>query len=97
MKILVIGSRGFIGSHCVDYFSRLHEVWGCDVIFDYNIPNYMVVLGESTVFGTTVRCHQRGASYAGHISKYNLDDCHLPYYICPQDELLCHSLSGGSD
>lgn len=32
MKILVVGSRGFIGSHCHQYFlSRGHEVTGCDV------------------------------------------------------------------
>lgn len=43
MKILVIGSKGFIGSHCVDYFSREHEVWGCDVVLDYNTPNYISI------------------------------------------------------
>lgn len=43
MKILVIGSKGFIGSHCVDYFSREHEVWGCDVVLDYNTPNYFSI------------------------------------------------------
>jgi UDP-glucose 4-epimerase len=32
MKILIIGSRGFIGSHCVDYFkSKDLEVWQADV------------------------------------------------------------------
>lgn len=41
MKILVIGSRGFIGSHCVDYFSKENDVWGCDVIMDYNDPRYI--------------------------------------------------------
>lgn len=43
MKILVIGSKGFIGSHCVDYFSKGNEVWGCDVVFDYNSPNYISI------------------------------------------------------
>lgn len=43
MKILVIGSKGFIGSHCVDYFSQRHEVWGCDVVLDYNTPNYISI------------------------------------------------------
>jgi len=42
MKILIIGSRGFIGSHCVDYFNQQnHDVWGCDVIMDYNAPKYI--------------------------------------------------------
>ena len=43
MKILVIGSKGFIGSHCVDYFSQNHEVWGCDVVLDYNTPCYISI------------------------------------------------------
>lgn len=43
MKILIIGSRGFIGSHCVDHFSRKHEVWECDVVIDYNRPNYIFI------------------------------------------------------
>jgi dTDP-glucose 4,6-dehydratase/UDP-glucose 4-epimerase len=43
MRILVIGSKGFIGSHCVDYFSQGHEVWGCDVVLDYNTPNYISI------------------------------------------------------
>lgn len=43
MKILVIGSKGFIGSHCVDYFSKNHEVWGCDVVLDYNTPHYISI------------------------------------------------------
>ena len=43
MKILVIGSKGFIGSHCVDYFSRNHDVWGCDVVLDYNTPRYISI------------------------------------------------------
>ncbi len=43
MKILIVGSRGFIGSHCVDFFSKEHEVWGCDVILDYSTPNYISI------------------------------------------------------
>lgn len=43
MKILVVGSKGFIGSHCVDYFSKDNEVWGCDVMLDYNQPNYFFI------------------------------------------------------
>lgn len=43
MKILIIGSKGFIGSHCVDYFSKNHEVWECDVIIDYDKPRYIFI------------------------------------------------------
>ncbi len=43
MKILIIGSKGFIGSHCKDYFQRKHEVWGCDIVSDYNDKRYIVI------------------------------------------------------
>lgn len=33
MQILIIGSEGFIGSHCVSYFQELgHNIIGCDLI-----------------------------------------------------------------
>lgn len=32
MKFLIIGSKGFIGSHCIDYFkSQGHQIWQVDV------------------------------------------------------------------
>lgn len=43
MTILIIGSKGFIGSHCVSYFSRSHTVWQCDVVVDYTANNYIQV------------------------------------------------------
>ncbi|BAO74408.1 NAD-dependent epimerase/dehydratase family protein [Winogradskyella sp. PG-2] len=43
MNILIIGSKGFIGSHCVNYFSREHYVWQCDVGVDYSASNYTQV------------------------------------------------------
>lgn len=43
MKILIVGSRGFIGSHCRDFFSKEHDVWGCDVVLDYSTPNYIPI------------------------------------------------------
>ena len=43
MKILIIGSKGFIGSHCVSFFSVEHEVWECDVVPDYNTLNYFLL------------------------------------------------------
>ncbi|MBL4663625.1 MAG: SDR family oxidoreductase, partial [Flavobacteriaceae bacterium] len=43
MKILIIGSKGFIGSHCVSFFSKEHEVWECDVVSDYVTPKYFLI------------------------------------------------------
>lgn len=43
MNILIIGSKGFIGSHCVKYFSKNHKVWECDVVTDYVSKNYFIV------------------------------------------------------
>lgn len=43
MKLLIIGSKGFIGSHCETYFSQQHEVWTCDVVTDYITPNYFLI------------------------------------------------------
>src|SRR5665213_2687976 len=39
MKILIIGCKGFIGSHCLEYFSINNEVFGCDVL-DCSDKNY---------------------------------------------------------
>lgn len=40
MNILIIGSKGFIGSHCVSYFEKEHNVYQCDVVVDYNNTQY---------------------------------------------------------
>lgn len=58
MNILIIGSKGFIGSHCVDYFSREHEVWGCDVVLDYNTPRYISIDSVDSDFLEILQSHQ---------------------------------------
>lgn len=40
MNILIIGSKGFIGSHCVSHFEKGHNVYQCDVVVDYTSMNY---------------------------------------------------------
>jgi dTDP-glucose 4,6-dehydratase/UDP-glucose 4-epimerase len=43
MKILIIGSKGFIGSHCVDYFeSKGNKVWQVDVSESQEDKCYLV-------------------------------------------------------
>ena len=40
MKILIIGSKGFIGSHSINSLSADNHVYGCDVVNDYVSDNY---------------------------------------------------------
>jgi UDP-glucose 4-epimerase len=56
MNILVIGSEGFIGSHCERYFSQNHLVLSCDVVNQdknnyFNLQNKSMqsILGNHTV------------------------------------------------
>ncbi len=49
MKILIIGSKGFIGLHVERYFQQKGdcEVWSCDVLVDYGKKNYFVIDGTN--------------------------------------------------
>ena len=58
MKILIVGSKGFIGSHCVDYFSKEHEVWGCDVIIDYTSSRYISIDAVDSDFQEIFQQHK---------------------------------------
>ena len=46
MNILIIGSEGFIGSHCERYFSQFHSVLSCDV-FNLEKKNYFNLQNNS--------------------------------------------------
>ena len=52
MKILIIGSKGFIGSHCLEFFQQQHQVWGCDIFTDYNEENFFLSNGINFDFAT---------------------------------------------
>ncbi len=44
MNILIIGSKGFIGSCATQYFKQhKYQVFGCDVVTDYNEKNYFQI------------------------------------------------------
>lgn len=45
MKILVLGSHGFIGSKVFAFYSNRKnvEVWGCDIVVAYGAKNYIVL------------------------------------------------------
>lgn len=58
MKILIIGSKGFIGSHLVRYFDKQHEVWQCDVVTDYTTPRYMQIDASNSDFNAVFETQQ---------------------------------------
>jgi UDP-glucose 4-epimerase len=52
MKILIIGSKGFIGKHCVDHFSRsgIHFVTQADISASQGSENYIQLEPKNTDF-----------------------------------------------
>ena len=51
MKVFVIGSKGFIGSHVVGHFGQQHDIWQCDVVTDYVTEKYFTVDATNSDFG----------------------------------------------
>lgn len=43
MKILIIGSKGFIGSRCRELLGRSYSTFGCDVVADYADTDYYLI------------------------------------------------------
>jgi UDP-glucose 4-epimerase len=67
MNVLIIGSKGFIGSHVLDYFSKQtgYDCYGCDVVVDYTAKNYFLLdasnsdfndVFESSDFNVCINC-----------------------------------------
>jgi len=48
MKILIIGSMGFIGAHAYRYFSEKNEVWGADVVKSDSQKRYFLLEKQNT-------------------------------------------------
>jgi len=58
MKILIVGSKGFIGSHCVEYFqSKGFEVFQADVNISID-KNYYKIEFENSDFSAPFKEHQ---------------------------------------
>lgn len=58
MKILIIGSKGFIGSHCVDYFqSKGFEVFQADIHSSFG-ENYYQIASHNSDFSIPFQQHQ---------------------------------------
>lgn len=58
MKILIIGSNGFIGSHCVDYFTaKGWDVFQADVTTSSS-KNYYTIEAQNADFSAPFQAHQ---------------------------------------
>ncbi len=88
MKILIIGSKGFIGTYVFKYFrANQIEVWGCDVVTDYNDPSYFQVdatnanyeeIFEAIAVDVCINCS--GAASVPESIKHPLRDYSLNVY-----------------
>jgi len=54
MRIIIIGSRGFIGQNLFDHFQENgYETWGADVVVDYNASkNYFLIDASNSDFNS---------------------------------------------
>ncbi len=54
MKILVIGSKGFIGKKALTFFSNKENTlcYGCDVVVDYEAENYFLIDAGNSNYNT---------------------------------------------
>lgn len=50
MKILIVGSKGFIGSFLYNYFSTNHDCWSADVVSDYSNSKHFIIDESSSDF-----------------------------------------------
>ena len=89
MNILVIGSKGFIGSHVCQYLTPKHQVWSCDVVVDYVSPNYLQidasnadfkVLFNEQLFDVCINCSGAASvpdSLKNPLRDFNLNTIHV--------------------
>lgn len=84
MNILIIGSKGFIGSHCVRYFSaKGHHVTGCDIL-EIQEENYICLNFDSNRFNQLFTDNQfdfcinaAGSAYVDYSFKFPEKDFEL--------------------
>lgn len=50
MNILIIGSKGFIGTHVSQYYQNNHRVIRCDVVTEYNEVDYIQIDATNSDF-----------------------------------------------
>ena len=88
-KVLIIGSKGFIGQHAYQHFKQQpnYLVWACDVVTEYNDPNYFQIdasnsdyseVFEAELFDFCINCS--GAASVPDSLKHPLRDFSLNTY-----------------
>ena len=85
MKILVIGSKGFIGFNTMEYFKNQNfNVLGCDVVTDYVSKDYFQIDATNSDFHSLFEKHQfdacfncSGAASVGLSIEFPLKDFNL--------------------
>ena len=89
MKILIIGSKGFIGSHANSFFSKQkgYDCYSCDVLVEYNDEKYFLLdstnsdfneIFESIQFDVCINCS--GAASVPDSLKHPVRDFTLNTY-----------------
>lgn len=59
MKILIIGSKGFIGFHAMEYFNKQnYSVMGCDVVTDYSSKDYYQIDATNSDYHALFEKHE---------------------------------------
>jgi len=59
MKILIIGSKGFIGTHTLKYFRGVeYDAYGCDVVVEYDDARYFQVDATNSSYDDIFTTHQ---------------------------------------
>src|SRR5580765_2711226 len=58
MKILVVGCKGFIGSHLFNNSKDNFDIWGCDVFTDYNETKFFLITTPSSDFKAIFENHK---------------------------------------
>jgi len=58
MKLLIVGCKGFLGSHVMDAFVESYDAWGCDVHTNYNEKRFFLINSSSVDFLSLFRQHK---------------------------------------
>ena len=99
MKVIIIGSKGFIGQNILNYYiSKNEEVWGADIIIDSLADRYIKidelnpdfeVIFQNIEYDLCINCS--GAASVPESIKYPLRDYYLnTVNVIKQGAMNCH-------